>query len=956
MPRVAGGLDARSQTATAAGGMGGGRHTRGPRDGRGLSAEVAEAKGAALLHVRPVEDELDGGVLAIVEVGQQLGREEEVLLAAVAAGVRDALEDVALVGGVHRLVDLVDDSEGGGVDVLQGDEVDHRGDGALAARVAAELSEHVQLLGRAPLHLDVDLVLRVVVRPVRQVALGVALAPIGQDHLARALEAREARGEVPVDEGDHLLQLGLPLGLERGERGALLGDLLLRLLDALAHLGDLLLTLLVLLKRVLARAHLGGGLGLEDRDLVLEIVEAGGHLVPQLLCVGGAPNFSLAELRRLGVRISLELGGEIGRALGAFLELVLLGSEPTDEVFDVLRAVLGLLELLLGSLLREVAAVDLDGRVALGGDDARQLLVGGAELLVPLQQLSTLALFLRVGVEVVHLVLCALDPGLELLDPRRERAEARGHRVEPLPALSHLLLQRLLFVHTREEGRAVRRVLLEFAFGRIQVYLALRADLGVDGVGEDALHLARHRRGGEQRLVAVARARGGVRARRREDAHLREAARGEEGLQLGDAADGLLGGEEEGVDLAIGLEEAEHLVSQVLGDGEGLVEPGLDPEGRHLGGGGAVRLGRVATRVLVGVDVGLEPLLLGVAVENVSRPVVSGDEVEGLPRDGLLGECGVALVLDVDAHDERTNDVLLAHALLIEGEVGEGGDVRLPLEDHLLLALARVVHLSQPRVGELDVPTEALQRRVVILKVVLGRLQLADGVVHVASGDGERLLRRPAEFLLRLLHRGHVLRLRVLALGHQRLVGRLLLAQLAVDALQVVLDAVDRVERRLHLALGSGQLACLGRELVVGPLGALDVGLALGGQVLERYLLVLERLQLVGLELVLGLLRLEVVVAPLVLLVCRSPLEPELLALEAGDALECGLVPVPSLDVLLELLILGLHVVEGLALSPEPLAHLLELPVSADEVLVLLIEVLSNRLLRVLEQLNGGEV
>ena len=54
-----------------------------------MNAEITQA-----LHDR---------VLSVVEVREKLGREQEVLLPAVAARVRDAVEDVPLVGRVHRL-------------------------------------------------------------------------------------------------------------------------------------------------------------------------------------------------------------------------------------------------------------------------------------------------------------------------------------------------------------------------------------------------------------------------------------------------------------------------------------------------------------------------------------------------------------------------------------------------------------------------------------------------------------------------------------------------------------------------------------------------------------------------------------------------------------------------------------------------------------------------------------
>eukprot|EP00965_Chrysotila_dentata_P183592 6062460-Pleurochrysis_carterae.AAC.1 len=99
-----------------------------------LLAEGGQVHVLALQHVRAVADELDGGVRAVVEVGQELGREQKVLLAAILAGLHDARKDVSLVGRVHGLVDLVDNAKRRRVDDLERDEVDHGGDGALATR------------------------------------------------------------------------------------------------------------------------------------------------------------------------------------------------------------------------------------------------------------------------------------------------------------------------------------------------------------------------------------------------------------------------------------------------------------------------------------------------------------------------------------------------------------------------------------------------------------------------------------------------------------------------------------------------------------------------------------------------------------------------------------------------------------------------------------------------------
>merc|ERR1712146_803606 len=65
---------------------------------------------AHLLEPRPAEDEEDGDVLRVLEVRQELRREDEALRRARPRGGRDhLLEHPPLVRGVHALVDLVDD-------------------------------------------------------------------------------------------------------------------------------------------------------------------------------------------------------------------------------------------------------------------------------------------------------------------------------------------------------------------------------------------------------------------------------------------------------------------------------------------------------------------------------------------------------------------------------------------------------------------------------------------------------------------------------------------------------------------------------------------------------------------------------------------------------------------------------------------------------------------------------
>lgn len=88
-------------------------------------------------HMFAAGDAQDAHLGVVAEAREELGRDEEVLRRVLAARNLDhALVHHALVAGVHALVDLVDDAEGGLGHGLQGHEVEDGRDGALAARLA----------------------------------------------------------------------------------------------------------------------------------------------------------------------------------------------------------------------------------------------------------------------------------------------------------------------------------------------------------------------------------------------------------------------------------------------------------------------------------------------------------------------------------------------------------------------------------------------------------------------------------------------------------------------------------------------------------------------------------------------------------------------------------------------------------------------------------------------------
>lgn len=100
-------------------------------------------------------DAQDAHLGIVPQAREELGRDEEVLAGVLAAGNLDhALVDHALVAGVHALVDLVDDAEGGLGHGLEGHEVEDGGDGAFAAGLAVgvELLEGFVFTGRCQLY------------------------------------------------------------------------------------------------------------------------------------------------------------------------------------------------------------------------------------------------------------------------------------------------------------------------------------------------------------------------------------------------------------------------------------------------------------------------------------------------------------------------------------------------------------------------------------------------------------------------------------------------------------------------------------------------------------------------------------------------------------------------------------------------------------------------------------
>mmetsp|Transcript_5573 Transcript_5573/g.14273 ORF Transcript_5573/g.14273 Transcript_5573/m.14273 type:complete len:475 (+) Transcript_5573:229-1653(+) len=335
----------------------------------------------------PVEDVEHAHVLVEGQLRQQLGREQEALRRVGLAGrLHQLLEHLALVVGVHALVDLVHNAEGALRHALQRDEVQDGADGALAAALPAR-RQHLQLLLLAELHEDLDLVL-------------VKVIVLLQPHLTRKADLAEVDLEGGVDFGHQLLQLRQPARL-------LLVDARLprvhdagRLLQLALQVLDLFHALLVLLQHVGVAARDGVRLRLEFL-----------HLLDQLRDV-------VCQFRHLG-----------------FVRFLLLlvfrhGSLPGGLVSQGLCVLLGIMKVIL-------RALDLRRQVVQPVRHRGVLL-----LLVALHHGSLLAGQLRRG-ELEHVVLGGAHERGVLQHQRRQLVQMLGQLALQLGLLRQRLGRRL---------------------------------------------------------------------------------------------------------------------------------------------------------------------------------------------------------------------------------------------------------------------------------------------------------------------------------------------------------------------------------------------------------------------------------------------------------------------------------------------------------------------------------
>mmetsp|Transcript_2834 Transcript_2834/g.4772 ORF Transcript_2834/g.4772 Transcript_2834/m.4772 type:complete len:310 (-) Transcript_2834:2646-3575(-) len=228
---------------------------------------VAPARVPVLRHrldARPVHDVEDGHRGGVLQLGEQLGCEQEALRRVRAAGgFHHFGEDLALVHRVHALVDLVHHAEGAFGELLQRDQVQHGAHGALPARLAVR-AERLQLLLSPELNPNAHLVL-------------VKVLVLYQTHLPHTPNGLEAFCKRASHLIHHLLQLRQPLGLSFVDLALSVVEEVVLLLDCNCQLVDLLLAVLIILEHVrVADEHLLH-LSLHFADGLVDLLHLAGH-------------------------------------------------------------------------------------------------------------------------------------------------------------------------------------------------------------------------------------------------------------------------------------------------------------------------------------------------------------------------------------------------------------------------------------------------------------------------------------------------------------------------------------------------------------------------------------------------------------------------------------------------------------------------------------------------------
>eukprot|EP00982_Pelagococcus_subviridis_P000785 6608-Pelagococcus_subviridis.AAC.1 len=258
---------------------------------------------------RPVEDAQHRAVLGVLQVIQQLGREQKRLRRVLPRRrVGHPLENFPLVHRVHPLVDLVHDAE-------------RRFHRALAAGLPVRVQD-VHVRRRAKFHVELESI------RVERVASLLEL------HLPGAPDRGEVVLELLVDVIHELAQLREPRVLHRRDVALLLGQLCLPRLEVRLDGVDLLFSTLEVLQHHPVRAQDGVRLGLYRVDRLVQLFRRRRVLQKFLLELRRHRRFALRGLLRLA-RLLLGLDAIRHALILGRQEILLISFRGVEHLLEV---------------------------------------------------------------------------------------------------------------------------------------------------------------------------------------------------------------------------------------------------------------------------------------------------------------------------------------------------------------------------------------------------------------------------------------------------------------------------------------------------------------------------------------------------------------------------------------------------------------------------------------------
>mmetsp|Transcript_23778 Transcript_23778/g.45220 ORF Transcript_23778/g.45220 Transcript_23778/m.45220 type:complete len:412 (+) Transcript_23778:176-1411(+) len=309
-----------------------------------LVLRVRSPSTSNIVDARAIHNAQYGHFWRVLQLRQQLGSQQEALRGVWSAcSLHHLCEHLALVDGVHALVDLVHHPEGALGELLEGDEVQHGADRPLTAAlpVAAQQLQRLLLAELDP-HAHLELVKVLVLL---------------QGQLAHTPNFSERLREGCVHSVHHLPQLGKPLvahpsdlGLVTFQGGSILIERSLQLLDAFG-------ALLVHSQGVRVPHNNGVHLQLTVRDALVHLLNGSRH-VPKL--------FLERWVWKVGHLLGLELGLDclLFRVLLEQLQLGHSGHEIAAVSFEFFQLLFQKLGLLLQLRPRQRGRVQLELQAA----------------------------------------------------------------------------------------------------------------------------------------------------------------------------------------------------------------------------------------------------------------------------------------------------------------------------------------------------------------------------------------------------------------------------------------------------------------------------------------------------------------------------------------------------------------------------------------------------------------